>query len=93
MKRDGYIERQDEQDQEWIYELTESLVDMWRRWHSDKPPKAVRNRLENIAIDCRRVAWAHDNFAEEGLTQIRQEIVGDESITAEKLNLWAGEIR
>lgn len=93
MKRDGYIERQDEQDREWIYELTESLVDMWRRRHGESPPKAIRNRLKTIAIDMHRVSWADDYFADEGLTQVRQEIVGDETITSEKLNLWAGEIR
>lgn len=93
MKRDGYTERQDEQDQEWIYELTESLVDMWRARHGDKPPAAIRNRLENIAIDMHRVAWANDYFADAGLTQIRQEVVNDDKITTEKLTLWAGEIR
>ena len=93
MKREGYIERQDEQDREWIYELLESLVDMWRRRHQDKPPKAIRQRLQSIAIDMHRVSWADSYFADEGLTQIRQEVVGDEKITAEKLNLWASEIR
>lgn len=93
MKEDGYIERQDEQDQEWIHELLESLVDMWRRRHEEKPPKAIRQRLQSIAIDMHRVSWADSYFADEGLTQIRQEVVGDETITAEKLNLWAGEIR
>lgn len=93
MKEDEYIERQDEEDKEWIYELIESLVDMWRRRHGDKPPRAVRNRLENIAIDMHRVAWANEYFADEGLTQIRQEVVGDETITAEKLNLWSAETR
>lgn len=34
-----------------------------------------------------------DASADEGLTQLRQEVVGDETITAEKLNLWASEIR
>lgn len=93
MKRDGYTSRQDDEDQEWIYELTESLVDMWRRRHGDKPPKAIRNRLESIAIDMHRVAWADAYFADKGLTQMRKEVVGDETITAEKLNLWASEIR
>lgn len=93
MKEKGYIERQSESDQEWILELTESLVDMWRKRHGGKPPKAIRQRLESIAIDCHRVAWADDYFASEGLTQMRQEVVGDETITAEKLTLWAGEIR
>lgn len=93
MREDDYIERQSDDDQTWIYELTESLVDMWRKRHGDKPPKAIRNRLESIAIDMHRVAWANSYFADEGLTQIRQEVVGDETITAEKLNLWASEIR
>lgn len=93
MREDDYIQRQSDDDQNWIFELTESLVDMYRRRHGGKPPKAIRNRLESIAIDMHRVAWANDYFADEGLTQIRQEVVGDETITAEKLNLWASEIR
>lgn len=93
MEEHGYINRQDESDQEWIFELTESLADMWRRRHDGKPPKAIRQRLESIAIDMHRVAWANDYFADEGLTQLREEVVGNETITAEKLNLWAGEIR
>lgn len=93
MDSDTYIERQSEEDQEWIYELTESLVDMWRVRHHGKPPKTIRQRLESIAIDIHRTEWANAYFAEEGLTQIRQEVVGDDTITAEKLNLWAGEIR
>lgn len=93
MREDDYIERQDESDRELIFELTDSLIDMWRRRHGDKPPKVIRNRLESIAIDCHRVAWANEYFADQGLTQIRQEVVGDETITVEKLNLWASEIR
>lgn len=93
MKRDGYTSRQTDEDREWIYELTEDLCDMWRERHGGKPPKAIRQRLENIAIDMHRICWANDYFAEQGLTQIREEVVADEKITAEKLTLWSKEIR
>lgn len=36
---------------------------------------------------------ANDYFADEGLTQIREEVVGDEKITAEKLTIWSSELR
>lgn len=93
MKRDGYIERQSDEDQEWILELTESLIDMWRARHQGKPPKAIRSRLESIAIDMHRVSHANAYVADEGLTQIRQEVVGDETINSEKLTLWSSETR
>lgn len=62
-KRDGYIERQSDDDQEWIFELMERLADMWRTHHGGKPSKAIRNRLKNIAIDMCRVAHANDHLA------------------------------
>ena len=93
MKRDGYIEWQSETDQEWILELTEPLIDMWRARHQGKPPKAIRNRLQSITIDMHHVSHANAYMADEGLTQIRHEVVGDETINSEKLTLWSSETR
>lgn len=94
MKADKYIERMDDEaDREWIRDMIGSLEDIYRKRWREAPPKAKREILVGIAIDLHRISWSNGWFADTGLTQVQQEIVNGETITAERVNVWSGEIR
>lgn len=93
MNTDTYIDKMPEEDRALIYELTESLSDLWHRRHGGRPPKAIRQRLEALAVDMHKTAVAGGYLAERGLTEERDALVGGEVITTERVNLWASELR
>lgn len=93
MATDTYIDKMPEEDRALIYEITESLADMWASRHGGRPPLAIRNRLEALAIDMHKSGVASGYFAERGLTEEREALVDGEVISTERVNLWASELR
>lgn len=93
MATETYIDKQSEEDRAIIYEITESLADMWASRHGGRPPLAIRNRLEALAIDMHKSGVASGYFAERGLTEEREALVDGEVISTERVNLWASELR
>lgn len=92
MSRDQYIEKQTEEDQEWIRDMHAGLCDRVRRQGRD-PDIIDRELLRSLAIDLHKVAAANGYFAERGLTERTDVIVDGEAITTEEINKWASELR
>lgn len=92
MARNGYIEKQTDDDQEWIRDMAASLEDRVRKRGRD-PDLIDRELLKNLAIDMHKVAHANEYFANRGLTERTDVVIDGESVSTEQINKWATELR
>lgn len=90
---DKYYEALDSDEQEWIFDFTNVLLDRYRRFHSKDPDMFDKEALKNIAIDFHRVAHANGWFKEHGMTHVEQIRSDSYTKTEQKVNVWASEIR
>lgn len=92
---DGYYHDLDDDEQEWVFDFTNDLLDRHRRAHGQDPDMFDKEALKNIAIDFHRVAHANGYFRDKGLVQTNWETTdqGDKVPRGDEINVWAKEIR
>lgn len=90
---DGYYQALADDEQDWVFDFTHTLLDRYRDAHGKEPDMFDREALKNIAIDFHRVAHANGWFSQQGL--VHEEEIRSESFekSETKINVWAGEIR
>lgn len=84
--RDGYFADLDDNEQRWIVDMHQSLLDRYRRFNGSEPGRFDTESLKHIAIDFHRIANANGWFAEHGL-------VHDGDADDLRVSEWAAEIR
>lgn len=93
-QHDGYYHDLDEDEQEWVFDFTHTLLDRHRNAHGKKPDMFDREALKNIAIDFHRIAHANGYFREKGLVQTDYQGTMEGRVPlGDEVNVWAGEIR
>jgi len=91
--RDGYYQNLPEEQQEWVFDFTNALLDRLRERQDTEPDMFDKEALKNIAIDYHKVAHANDYFKREGMTQISYKTAGESVVQEDQINVWAKEIR
>lgn len=84
----GYFSDLDDDEQRWIVDMHQSLLDRFRRMNGKEPDQFDTESLKHIAIDFHRVATANSWYADHG--PIHDTGEGEVDL---KINEWAGEIR
>lgn len=92
-ERDGYYQALPDEQQEWVFDFTNALLDRLRKRQNTDPDMFDKEALKNIAIDFHKVAHANEYFKEEGLTQVMHKTAGEAVVTEDQINVWAKEIR
>ncbi|SIS00234.1 hypothetical protein SAMN05421858_5108 [Haladaptatus litoreus] len=93
-KHDGYYHDLDEDEQEWVFDFTNSLLDRLRKSHGKEPDMFDKEALKNIAIDFHRVAHANGYFREKGEVQTQWASTMEGRVPmGDEVNVWASEIR
>ncbi len=91
---DGYYQDLSDEEQEWVFDFTNDLLDRHRDYHGSEPDMFDKEALKNIAIDFHRVAHANGYFREKGLVETQFQQTDDGPVpVGDKLNEWAKEIR
>jgi len=90
--KDGYYQNLPQDEQEWVFDLTHTLLDRVRD-RGDDPDMFDREALKNIAIDLHRISHANSYLSDEGLTQLESFVEDGVQMQREKVNIWAGELR
>ena len=91
--KDGYYHDLEDDEQEWVFDFTHTLLDRHRRVHGEEPDMFDKEALKNIAIDYHRIADANDWFRKNGLVNRDFEDSPDKTKQTIKVNVWAKEIR
>lgn len=92
--RDGYHNDLDDDEQQWVFDFTNALLDRHREMKGKEPDMFDREALKNIAIDFHKVAHANGYFREEGLVQTNWQGTMEGRVPlGDEVNVWASEIR
>lgn len=92
-ERDGYYQDLEDDEQQWVFDFTNDLLDRHRRINGREPDMFDKEALKNIAIDFHRVATANDWFRKNGLVNVDYEDTPQVAKKTTKVNVWAKEIR
>lgn len=90
---DNYFNDLEDDEQAWVFDFTNDLLDRYRRHHGKEPDMFEHESLKNVAIDFHRIANANGWFAEQGLVHHETDMSGGTPTEEVKLNVWSREIR
>jgi len=93
-ERDGYYQALPDDEQEWVFDMTNTLLDRVRNRQGKDPDLFDKEALKNIAIDMHKVAHANGYFREKGIVETSF-VQGEDGPVpvGDKVNTWAKELR